>query len=225
MPNEANKQGGEFAISADSAEDKPFLPPRQHNYEDAAELAIEIVRKQPEEQLEWLGAKKVGNIWRLGVFNGFIDVDFQTRTVSVAGEKAVGRDWRVLVLHYLKISERPICGPPEIVFASLPSGRVYASVYQNRVIGRLCHTVGREIEKLRLAAESLGGKACEGGDASFDFAVFPRIGIRLIWHGPDEEFPSSSTILLPRNIESFFSIEDVVVISECFVARMSGKPF
>lgn len=28
-----------------------------------------------------------------------------------------------------------------------------------------------------------------------------------------------------KDIEIFLSVEDIVVMSECFVARMSGKPF
>jgi len=54
------------------------------------------------------------------------------------------------------------------------------------------------------------------------FDVFPRLTLRLVWHAPDEEFPPSATLLLPDNIEAFFVAEDIVVLSECLVARLGG---
>ena len=43
--------------------------------------------------------------------------------------------------------------------------------------------------------------------------MFPRVSLRLIWHAADEEFAASATLLVPANIESYFCIEDVVVLS------------
>jgi hypothetical protein len=63
------------------------------------------------------------------------------------------------------------------------------------------------------------------GDAAFDFQVFPRFSMRLIWHAPDEEFPPTATLLLPPNVESYFVAEDIVVLSEGLVSRLSGRPF
>ena len=93
------------------------------------------------------------------------------------------------------------------------------------MIARLCATAGRDAQRLTAAAESLGGKAAAGGDAAFDFWVFPRILLRLIWHAPDDEFPPSATLLLPANVESYFCSEDIVVLSESLVARLGGRPF
>ena len=64
-----------------------------------------------------------------------------------------------------------------------------------------------------------------GGDAAFDFDMFPRVCVRLIWHAADEEFPPSATLLLPANIDAFFCIEDIVVLSERLVARLGGRGF
>ena len=118
---------------------------------------------------------------------------------------------------------RPEQLAPEIVFADLPMARTYARVYQERAIGRLCATVGRDAEKLRRAATALGGRAVAGGDAAFEFDVLPRLRLRLIWHEADEEFSPSATILLPANIESYFCIEDIVVLSERVVAWLAGR--
>ena len=63
------------------------------------------------------------------------------------------------------------------------------------------------------------------GDLAFDFVVFPRFSVRLVWHSPDDEFPSSATLLLPANAESYFCSEDLVVLSERLVSRLAGRPF
>jgi hypothetical protein len=46
-----------------------------------------------------------------------------------------------------------------------------------------------------------------------------------VWHAPDDEFPASATLLLPPNIEDYFCSEDIVVLSESLVARLSGRGF
>ena len=93
------------------------------------------------------------------------------------------------------------------------------------MIGRLCATAGRDAEKLGAAAVVAGGRSVAGGDAAFEFQVFPRFCVRLVWHSPDEEFPSSATLLLPANAESYFGSEDLVVLSERLVSRLAGRPF
>jgi hypothetical protein len=55
--------------------------------------------------------------------------------------------------------------------------------------------------------------------------VFPRFSIRLVWYSPDDEFPSSATLLVPANAESYFCPEDLVVLSERLVSRLAGQPF
>ncbi len=200
------------------------VPLPQRNYQRAAELAFERLAWQSAEQLEFLGATAEGNQWALPVLNSAFDVDIEGRRVTTGG-RAVGLSWIVLALHYLAVRSQPDRLAPEVTFADLPMARSYASVYHQRVIGRLCATAGCSAAGLEQAASSVGGRLAEGGDMAFDFDVFPRLCLRLIWHAPDEEFTPSATLLLPRNIEEFFCAEDVVVLSERLVARLGGKPF
>ena len=193
--------------------------------QDATDLAVEALGDQTPEQLAWLGATPAGERWRLPMMGDLLEVDCAAGHAFTNGGDEVSPVGRLLALHYLAIRERPETRPPSIVFADLPGGRTYDKVYQDRVIGRLCWTAGRDRATLEAAVQAIGGTPAEGGDAAFDFAVFPRVTIRLIWHAPDEEFPSSATILLPENIERFFCVEDIVVVSECVVARLGGRSF
>ena len=200
-------------------------PSPQQNLDAALKAAFESVRRQPAEQMVWLGAERIGDVWRLPVLSDAFDVDLDANRVTTSAGRPVGPHWAILALHYLAIGARPERLAPEITFADLPTARSYAEVYRARTVVRLCATVGRDAESLRIAATGLGGRAVAGGDAAFDFDVFPRLTVRFVWHAPDEEFPPSATLLLPKNVESYFCAEDIVVLSERLVARLAGKPF
>ncbi|MHB1034872.1 MAG: DUF3786 domain-containing protein [Pirellulales bacterium] len=201
------------------------MPDPQDNLQRAARLAFDAADRQPAEQLQWLGARLAGNAWRLQVLDDLLAVDLPSRRVTNSAGQEIKPAWLILALHYLAIASRPEPQTPEIAFADLPAARTYARVYQQRAIARLCATAGRDADRLRQAATALGGKAVPGGDAAFDFDAFPRVRVRVVWHAADEEFPPSATLLLPANIESYFCIEDIVVLSERLVARLSGQTF
>jgi hypothetical protein len=203
----------------------PGVPPPQHNLQDATDKAIASLADQSPEQMVWLGAQESQGRWRLTVLGESLDADPATGSVRDASGREVSHWWRILVLHYLDIRSRVSPAGPGITFADLPAARAYSKVYQGRVIGRLCATAARDLATLRAAAESLGCRETEGGDAAFDADIFPHITIRLIWHAADEEFPPSATLLLPDSIAAMLCIEDIVVLSESFVARLSGRPF
>jgi hypothetical protein len=200
-------------------------PPPQDSLQRAESLAFDALAHQAAEQMIWLGAISTAALWRLPVLEDAMDVDLAARRVRTSAGREVSPAWRILVLHYLTISERPETLAPEITFADLPTGRTYAGVYQQRAIARLCAIGGRDAAQLRESATALGGRPAMGGDAAFDFTVFPKLSVRLVWHAPDEEFPSSATLLLPRNADSYLCTEDLVVLSERLVARLAGRPF
>ena len=204
------------------------VPPPQHNMQQAADRAIQQLARQESDQLQWLGARRDGELWRLTVLENELAVDLSAGRVwdVQAGEgREVNVMWRILVLHYLCIQGRPETLTPQIVFAELPECRAYDGVYRGRVIARLCATAGRDEATLRRGMELVRGRQVEGGDLSFDLRAFPRLDLRLVWYRGDEEFPPSASLLLPPNIREFFVGEDVVVLSERVAARLAGKPF
>jgi hypothetical protein len=201
------------------------MPEFQDNLRRAVELAFKAVCKQNAEQLLWLGAQPQDAFWRIAVLNDFLEMDLSARRIATSAGCELGPVWRILLLHYLAIDSRPDKLDPEVTFADLPAARTYARVYHQRVIARLCATAGRDEKRLRAAADALGGRTVSGGETALDFDIFPRLSMRLIWHAGDEEFPPSATLLLPANIESYFCIEDIVVLSESLVSRLGGRTF
>lgn len=214
------------------------VPPPQHNFDEAVARGLAAVRKQPPEQLEWLGAARAGEGWTIAVLSEVLTIELEGGTVRDSAGRAVGPWWQVLTLHYLATPGRPEQQPPAVTFANLPGGRAYASVYHQRVIERLCRTVGRDGQMLRNAAVGLGGRilldAAEGiappqappaGDLAVEFVAYPRTVLHLVWYDGGEELGPSATLLLPRNIESFFCLEDIVVLSERLISRLAGGRF
>ena len=214
-----------------------IIPPPQHNFQDAAARALSAVRAQPDEQLEWLGARRRADRWLLQVLDDVLTVDPGDGAVGTSRGGTVGPWWQILTLHYLSASARPAAEPPKVTFADLPAGRAYAGVYRQRVTERLCRTVGCDRRSLARAGEELGGQAVAGGDLAFEFQVFPRLRARLIWYEGEDEAPAgqagasapllppSAVLLLPPNVEAFLSVEDIVVLSERIVSRLSGGGF
>ncbi len=201
--------------------------PVQRHLQRATELAIAAVAIQSDDQLRWLGAEAAGSTWRLPVLNEtlLVDLSAERATTHTQAGMDMGPLWRILTLHYLATASRPDRLPPEITFADLATARSYAKVYRQRAIARLCGTVGRDSAQLAGAAMGLGGRAIAAGDAAFDFDVFPRLTLRLVWYAGDDELPPDATLLLPPNIESYFTTEDVVVLSERLVSRLAGQPW
>lgn len=202
-----------------------LVPPRQHNLQDALVLAMEAVAQQSGEQLEWLGARQSQGRWTLSVLGDVLTVDMDKGVVCSSDGHRCGAWWEILTLHYLGVSKRPTEESPSICFADLPGGRAYAAVYQKRVIDRLCKTAGRDEQTLIKAGRLLGVEPLSQENLTLDFQVYPRVKLRLIWYRGDEELSPSGVLLLAKSIESFFCIEDIVVLSERLVSRLSGGHF
>lgn len=214
------------------------VPPPQHNLDVATAAAWAAVRRQGPDQLQWLGASRHDGRWSLPVLDGVLSIDSAGGAVLDSAGRAVGPWWRVIVLHYLGVAGRPDSPPPSLTFADLPGGRAYAGVYQQRVIHRLCRKAGKDRQALRRAGEAVGATVARdptggvsppggppAGDLVLDFRMFPRVGFRLTWYDGDEDLSPSAALLLPGSIESFFCLEDIVVLSERLVSRLEGGRF
>ncbi|MCY2929630.1 MAG: DUF3786 domain-containing protein [Planctomycetota bacterium] len=203
------------------------VPPRQHNLQTAVDAAVEALAHVSPEQLDFLGARPAGaaTAWLVPVLDDTFHLDLAARDFRTLSGLALAPAWQVVALHYLAVTARPAPCTPEITFGDLPGGLTYASVYRQRVNGRLCATAGRDAATLKASALHLRAIPLALGHLGFEFALFPRLSVRLIWHAGDAEFGPSATILLPRTIEAFFCIEDIVVLSERLVSRLSGQPY
>ncbi|MHC4562045.1 MAG: DUF3786 domain-containing protein [Planctomycetota bacterium] len=202
--------------------DRIGVPPPQHNLQTARDMAVSALADQTDEQLQWLGAERTDAGWRLQILNDSVTVDLATGDTRCEDGTEAPPALQVIVLHYLNVRVRPEKRPPEITFATLPSARTYAKVHEGRVNGRLCRKIGPDRQSVLRAAAGIGAREVDGGDAAFEAEMFPHISVRVIWYAADEELPPSATILMPANIESYLCVEDIVVMSEVLVGRLTS---
>jgi hypothetical protein len=129
-------------------------------------------------------------------------------------------EWQILALHYLN-SRNPRPGFSRwMSFADIQEGRGYLPVFNKRVTDRLCATAGRDRGTFKRACEKLGGTELEWGDAGCRFQVFPLLPVGIAWYAGDEELGPGATFLFPDNVQSFFAVEDAVVLAESVVSRL-----
>lgn len=108
-------------------------------------------------------------------------------------------------------------------FREMPWGELYIRPFTGRVLTRAAFTFGTRIEKLRAAAEKLGGLPLKHGDASYEFRFLDEYRLRLIvWEG-DDEFPPNAQLLYSANFEDGFAAEDRVVAGDLLITALKAK--
>lgn len=213
--------------------------PRQNPYQESFSRALDVVRGRRSADLEALGAREAGQgRYELPVLGGVFVVDLDEGAVrhrsaqdAEAAAAEVRANWQILALHYLSAPgprQDPAAArtdPAWATFADLPHGRGYDPVQRGRVLGRLCATAGRDRATFVEACRRLGAEEADLGEAGFRFQVFPRLAVAIAWYAGDDEFPPNASFLYPENVLSFLPVEDAVVLAECVISRLQGKPW
>jgi len=201
---------------------------RQANYQEALSRALECVRRRPAQNLAALGAREApSQRLELPVLERIFLIDLGAGTVALsdgrgaASEESLGIGWKILALHYLSADVPwPPCGA-WISFGDMPEARGYKTVYEARVIERLCATAGCDRDRLVGACARLGARRLSLGNEGFRFQFFPQLEVRLAWYAGDEELGPGISFLYPDNVLCFLSVEDVTVLSESLVGRLN----
>ena len=196
----------------------------QKNYQQACDLAMSAARKVSVDALERLGVvSESADLLAVPVLAGNFHVDLAARTVKDDLDHDAPPAWAILVLHYLFSRPREICSDEYISFMDIPEARGYAKPYQGRVIRRFLCTAGRDADTFKAAAQRLAAEKLQAGDAAYEFAVFPRVHVRIIWYRGDDELSAGVSFLYARQIADLFCVEDIVVMSELLVKALSVK--
>ncbi|MCX7015107.1 MAG: DUF3786 domain-containing protein [Candidatus Sumerlaeota bacterium] len=202
-------------------------PEKQTNYQQAYERAFHAVRRRSRDDLIALGAREVGTVrYELPVLDQVFLIDVGAGTVALsdglgrAASAPLRIEWQILALRYLSAPAPRMDFGKWVSFAELPGAKVYDPVYRGRVLGRLVATAGRDRETFVEACQRLGAERFEGGDEGFRFQVFPRLPVAILWFAGDDELKPGVSFPYPDNILSFFSVEDVVVLSESLARRL-----
>lgn len=196
----------------------------QDNYKQAYELAMAQAGRVPPDQLALLGViSESASRLILPVLAGAFHIDLDAGKLTDQIGQDVSVYWAVLALHYLQGRLAPESIEPYISFMDVPDARGYAKPYQGRVIQRFLHTLGRDGTTFTSAAQALAAQPIDAGDIAYEFAVFPRAHLRIIWYRGDDEIPPGVSFVYAQNIVDIFCVEDIVVMSGLLVGALSSK--
>jgi hypothetical protein len=113
-------------------------------------------------------------------------------------------------------------------YNEVPSGPLYYRNFEGRVLKRAAHTFGNDLALFRRVVEQIPGLRFEvlnAGDpcyrAGYRFEFLNGLFISLlIWAG-DEEFSPSAQMLFDDNLVFAFTAEDLAVVGEVVIRRLS----
>jgi hypothetical protein len=119
--------------------------------------------------------------------------------VNAHSGEGVDEGAETVLIHYLHTADGSDISGSWASLADLPAGSFYRHAYQGYSGDYLASIVQNELEPLRTACQSMGGKAGNYGDISYSFHVLPRLDLLLVYHRGDEEFPPSAQVLFSSN--------------------------
>jgi hypothetical protein len=155
----------------------------------------------------------LNRIYRVG-YPAFEFVD------TAAQDKDVPLQEQILILHYL-LADMP--GMPSgdwVAYREIPGATFYNAAFGKRALEPLKKVFGLNLVGFQAASARLNGVPVAFGDVASDFRVLPKVPIRIILHGGDEEFPPEATILFDRSIGGLLSPEDIAWLAGMIVYRL-----
>jgi len=136
-------------------------------------------------------------------------------------EKEIPLQEQVLILHYLRgCKDLKKSRNKWIAYREIPGASFYFAAFVKRTIDPLKQVFGQNIDGFTRAADPLGGKAIEPGDAGREFLVFPHVPVQLILYAGDDEFPPEANILFNSDIGTILLPEDVAWLAGMVVYRL-----
>ncbi len=135
----------------------------------------------------------------------------------------VGLREKIVILHYLAQSKGTPPSGRLIDFREIPGGIAYYRVFAARVHRPFLKAFGDAPSLFLKAAQALKGIQIDVTDFSAKIQVFPRVPIIFALYQGDEEFPSDCKVLFDANITDYLSTEDVVVVCEETVRKLTGQ--
>lgn len=198
--------------------------PRIDDYQNARKLAIEkLATDSFDKILKRTGFETVADgEFRVPFLNRvyrvvFPGLEFKDET---DGQKEVPIQEQILILHYMRAPAIPVLTGNWISYREIPGASFYHSAFIRRAVDPLKKVFGEHIAGFLAAAETLGCRIIDSGDAGCEFRPFPHVPLRLILWAGDDEFPAEANIVFDENIKDILSPEDIAWLAGMVVYRL-----
>ena len=177
---------------------------------------------KPEEAAARTGAKWDGIEFYVNLMGREYAISHPEYTLrALDGGKLPPLAVQTFLLRYLLESKAVAWQGAWKTFREMPWGEMYIKPYTGRVLTRAAFTFGTRIDAFRKAAEKMGAKTVNHGDAGFEFHLIGGYRMQiLVWAG-DDEFPPSAQILYSDNFTAF-AAEDRVVAGDILITTVKS---
>lgn len=105
-------------------------------------------------------------------------------------------------------------------FRYLSGGRMYFSVYRQRVLNLILRFFSENPHKLVEAAEILDGTKLELADYSIKVKALPLIPIIIVLREATGELPASANVFYDSSVVNYLSTEQTVMLTELTIKRL-----
>jgi len=201
---------------------------KQENYELALRLAREDFQTKDKSGLaEHAGVNELdGGDFDVVILGTRIRYDASEGRLRAKDGTDLPLRQEVVLLHYLSTADgTEVAGGREVSFSQIPGAAFYDPVFAGRVRGRTAGTFGSVTGLLEKAALELSATKVGSGDLGLRFQALPRVPITVVlWRG-DDEFEASSNFLFDSSISSYLCVEDIVVLCEELVSKLTKLAF
>ncbi len=139
--------------------------------------------------------------------------DFKIVSTQTGKEPSLYR--QVIMLHYLKTADDAYVPTGFVRFGALANGRSYEHSLQEGALAPLARAYADNLNHLRLAAQTLGGRPLKVQNSSglaFSFWPLPRLPMGLLVAPGDAEFPMRTQLLVDVNTEKWLPIYDTAIV-------------
>ena len=110
-----------------------------------------------------------------------------------------------------------------VPFRDVPGASPFAPAFEKTVLRPFADTFSGNLDRLRKAAEALGGMPLPHSDAGYLIHAFACIPMEfLFWEG-DEEFPAQANILFDRGVTGFIHVESTVTLASVGLTRLAQE--
>lgn len=170
----------------------------------------------------WAGADGVpngSNEFRLHCLNGEYRVTWPDLVVYPAASDDVlssaepcTANLQALILYYLAMADGTPPAGNWIAFRELPDGWLYHQAFQGYTGDELVRAYGNDVDAFRAAAEALGGRRIDIGDAGYAFDIMPRVWMAVVYWLGDDEFPPNAKVLFDESAAHYLTTDGLAVL-------------
>jgi hypothetical protein len=106
----------------------------------------------------------------------------------------------------------------------LPSGQFFFRGLHSLPTEKLEEVFGKSPESLYEVSERFDAKRCEFGDASIELYVLPRIPLKIVIWGSDEEFDARASILFDQTAGAHMPLDALGALANLAVEALVKAP-